>query len=170
MFFRDVSLARCEQRLKGLTDQGYLKRSRIGINCDYLYYIGKRPSHVEHNQLRVDLYILMNSKYIMYEYIPEFKFGRLRSDVYIEWQYGRMAFAAFIEIQLSSGFNQDKYEDLYNSNVWREKWSGFPLIITISNHRINFKKTRLEYIPLETDLNLNALEQYLLSFKKEAFR
>jgi hypothetical protein len=150
--FSDTSLRRCQQRLTTLVKQKRIKRYRDYVAQDYLYYVGKKPDQVEHDLLRVEVFLKLK-KHDLQEFKPEYTCGHLRSDGYFEigddpW---------FLEIQLSSGFNQEKYEALYRRLDWRELWPEFPNVmviaakaITIEPSDINFKVIRCDLVGLDT--------------------
>lgn len=149
--FPNVTLARCQQRMHELVDQGHLNRERCNVNCDYVYYSFKQPmQHLEHTNTRVNFFLKMWKAFPLYDFIPEYQFGKLRADAFTTFQYYGLIYAAFVEIQLTGYFNQEKYEKLYSSGTWRDKWQGFPLVILLTNGPVTVQPSKLKYIVLDS--------------------
>lgn len=95
--------------------------------------------------LRVDAYIKLSKDYTLCEFIPEYTFGDLVADAYFEvWKNGYV-YGFFLEIQLSSYFRQEKYEKAYQSGKWTERWSEFPSVVIVTDHKLGFKPSQIEY-------------------------
>jgi DNA-binding Lrp family transcriptional regulator len=145
--FENLSIRRCQQRLTELVKQKRIKRYRDYVSQDYLYYVGKKPSQVEHDLLRTKVFMELR-KYDLQEFRPEFSYGNLRADGYFElgddpW---------FLEIQLSTGFNQEKYEMLYRRLDWRERWREFPKVLVVSNKKIRIEHSDIGFYVVGCDL------------------
>lgn len=148
LFFSDVSLRRCQQRLARLVEQKRLARDRDYLSTDFLYYLVKKPREIEHMLARVDYYISLCSRFKLCEFTPEFSYGGLRADAYYEiWKNGD-AVPYFLEVQLSPRFDQQKYESLYYLGAWRERWHEFPPVVVLSDRRINLKASEIKFIPV----------------------
>jgi DNA-binding Lrp family transcriptional regulator len=146
LFFANVSLQRCQQRLTQLVKQKKLKRYRDYVSQDYLYYTGKKPDQIEHDLIRVEVYKRL-SVINLQEFIPEFSYGRLRSDAYFiiddqNW---------FLEVQLSTGFNQEKYEMLYRRLDWRERFEEFPSVLVVTNKRLRVEPSNIRFEVINVD-------------------
>jgi hypothetical protein len=148
LFFPEVSLRRCQQRLARLVEQKRLARDRDYLSTDFLYFVGKKPKEIEHMLARVDYYISLTRRFKLCEFTPEYSFSGLRADAYYEvWQNGD-ARPYFLEVQLSANFNQQKYEALYYLGAWKEKWAEFPPVVVLSDKRINLRSSEIKYIPV----------------------
>jgi len=157
LFFPDVSLRRCQQRLKVLTDKGRLKRFRDAVSAEYIYYQGKRPSEVSHMIARVDAYIKLSQLYRLSAFVPEYAVGNVRADAYFEiWRNGNTV-PYFLEVQLSNYFRQDKYEKAYNSGVWLEQWDEFPAVVVVSDNNFRYKQSAIKFIQLDQKSPLTGL-------------
>ena len=179
LFFDDIEIRYCQKRLKCLCDMDYIYRNRQGINNDYVYYYDKsnKPKQIEHNNIRVNFYINAVNGLNLQCFIPEFKVGfgkgknEIRPDAYMEFEWCSKVYGVFLEIQLSHGFNQDKYEAYYRSGEWREKLGGFPLIVVVSNRNLYLDKSNLKYIQMGTECNMNELiEGINYNSDKEVYR
>jgi DNA-binding Lrp family transcriptional regulator len=145
--FSDVSIRRCQQRLTELVRQKRIKRYRDYVSQDYLYYVGKKPQQVEHDLLRTDVFMKLR-QYDLQEFIPEFSYGNLRADGYFE--LGNDPW--FLEIQLSTSFNQEKYEALYRRLDWRERWREFPKVLVVAAKNIKIEHSDVEFYMVGCDL------------------
>lgn len=150
LFFPEVTVRRCRQRLVRIVQLRELKRDRVGVTNEYIYYIQK-PKQVEHMLMRVDSYIKLIKDNKLSEFIPEYCFNGLEADAYIEvWRNG-YTYPYFLEVQRSASFRQDKYEKLYNSGTWINKWPEFPKVIVVSDCKIHYKQSAVKYIQIKTD-------------------
>lgn len=145
LFFPDVSVRRCQQRLNELT-RGKLNRTRSVVSSDYIYYINDKPSQVEHMLTRVDAYIDLSTNYRLSEFVPEYSLCDLRADAYFEiWRNG-YTYPYFLEVQRSPYFRQNKYEKVYNGGAWLDKWEEFPPVIVVSDNKIRYRPSNIKYI------------------------
>jgi DNA-binding Lrp family transcriptional regulator len=150
--FSDVTLRRCQQRLTRLVAQKRIKRYRDYVSQDYLYYVGKKPNQVEHDLLRVNVFMKLR-QYDLQEFTPEFAYEKLRSDAYAEILSNDCVSAWFIEIQLSTGFNQEKYEALHRRLDWREEWQEFPSVLIVTNKKIKLEPSDINFQTIGCDLS-----------------
>lgn len=140
------SRLRAQQRLRQLVEFGKLKRCRDYITADYLYYIGKKPREVEHMSGRVDTYIYLQANYQLYSFVPEYAFESFRADAYFEvWRNG-IIYPYFLEVQISNYFRQDKYDKVFQSGVWLDRWEDFPPVLVVSDNKIRFKPSNIRYL------------------------
>lgn len=157
LFFDGLHINNCHLRLRLLTQRGQLKRERAGIDKDYIYYIDKKPAQVEHHLLRADFYIKARDKLKLLEFIPEYEFKDARADAYFEFERGDIDIGCFLEIQLSAGFNQSKYEKYFASGEWHDFWTGFPPVIVATDRRIRLAPSEIKYIMLGMDFDFEKL-------------
>lgn len=151
LFFDDLAFRNCQLRLSLLTERGKLKRERASINKDYAYFMNTIPSQSEHHYVRAEFYIEASKKLCLVDFIPEYKCGGLRSDAYFEFEYDGLCFGAFLEVQLSSGFDQNKYEKFYASGTWHGLWDGFPPVVVVTNRRIILRPSEIKYIMMDVE-------------------
>jgi hypothetical protein len=145
--FSDTTIRRCQQRLTALVKQKKIKRFRGYASQDYLYYIDKRPDQIEHDLLRIDVFMRLRN-YDLQDFRPEFTYGHLRSDGYFE--LGDVAW--FLEIQLSTGNVQEKYEALHRRLDWRQEWEVFPSVLIVTNKKIKIETTDINFKIIGCDL------------------
>jgi hypothetical protein len=162
MFFPKAQLQSCQKRLAKLYKQGHIKRDRGNINADYMYYLGKRPQQIEHSAMRLDFFMKAYRTFDIYEFQTEYIIDNIKSDAYFELEYKGKDYGLFLEVQLSNGFDQDKYEKLYFSGKWREHWDTFPCIIVLTNRNIKIKQSSLKFIIMDTDnMDMNLIKNVL---------
>jgi hypothetical protein len=151
LFFSDVSIRSCQRRLTTLTIRGVIRRERAFVSEGYLYYLCKRPLQVAHNLARVDAYIALAQMFTLYDFIPEYKFGRVKADAYFEiWRNGKI-WPVFLEVQRARWFDQAKYDGLYSSREWRERWREFPLVVALVNRPVRLIRTNVRFLLLDLE-------------------
>jgi hypothetical protein len=106
--------------------------------------VGKPPKEIDHMLARVAFYY-QAQKYPLVEFTPEYQIGDVRADAYMEvWRNG-FNFPFFVEVQLSPYFRQEKYERLYTSGVWLDKWPEFPWVIVVIDISLRLKEGNVKY-------------------------
>jgi hypothetical protein len=83
--------------------------------------------------------------------------GALRPDAVIHYEYQNQLHWFFLEAQLNNQFNQQKYEDYYNSREWtkifsRNNISSFPKVLIVSPRKPLLQASRIRFIHLPLDL------------------
>jgi len=94
--------------------------------------------------MRVDFYIALIRRYRLYDFIPEFTVGDVKADAYFEAHLNGRCIPYFLEVQISP-WRQGKYERLYGSGQWLDRWECFPKVLVISDYRIQFKPSTITY-------------------------
>jgi len=151
LFFHGVSLRSCQRALARLAAAHALQRCRSYVCEDYLYYVGKAPVQAAHALLRVDAYIGLKAAYRLVDFVPEFTLGRLRADAYFEvWDAGKVT-PYFLEVQRSKGFDQSKYDALYASYEWRERWPEFPQVVVLAGRPVRLRHSNVRFTVLDID-------------------
>lgn len=173
LFFADVSRNRCLSRMKQLADRHCVSRSRESVSANYLYYIGKPPKEIAHKMVRANFYTRMKASYDLKVFFPEPIYGKIRPDAYMEFSLYGQRYAAFLEVQLSSGDIQAKYEAVYNSGKWQERWTSFPLVIIVTPHKQKIKPSKVKYITVDSGImSMDAIRDALYSnaIQRNTFR
>jgi hypothetical protein len=154
LFFTDVTMRRCQQRLAQLAKNKRIERRRDFIGQNYLYYMTK-PKQIDHMLKRVDVYLALTQMVTLNEFIPEFTLGDLRADAYFEvWKNNRI-YPYFLEVQRNTQFDQSKYECYFHSAEWQEKWNRFPTVIILSGYNIKLKPSEIKYTIIESIANFH---------------
>jgi hypothetical protein len=103
--------------------------------------------------MRVEFYIELQKIFTLCEFIPEYTLGDIKADAYFEiWQNG-FAIPYFLEVQISPRFNQDKYEKMYDSGAWLDKWEEFPAVVVVSDNRISYRPSSVKFVQIGGDMN-----------------
>lgn len=144
LFFPNVSIQRCNQRLKYLYDKDAIDRDRTYASQDYLYFL-KKPREIEHMLQRVEAYTQLSKITVLNEFIPEYALDGLRADAYFETWHNGIITPYFLEVQRSSNFRQNKYEAVYHSGAWSELWDDFPAVIVLSDKSVRIKPSNIKY-------------------------
>jgi len=146
------SLRVAQNRLKLMAENKVLKRDRDHITNQYYYYIDKKPKQVNHNLLLTDFYKELSKFAETKVFEKEFSIGELRSDAFVGYRVNNKNYIAFIEVELSNIPDIKKYEELYESKVYKEYFKGvFPLVIFITNK--NIPKSYLKIISVDENLD-----------------
>lgn len=157
LFFDGLNIVNCQMRLKLLTERGHIKRDRSGIDKDYVYYVSGLPAQVEHHAVRVDFYIAAKNKLELVDFIPEYRCESLRADGYFEFEYDGLRFGAFLEVQLSAGFDQTKYEKFFASGNWHGYWDAFPPVVVVTDRAIRIRPSEVKFILMGLDFDFEKL-------------
>lgn len=148
LFFGDVTLRACQDRLALLAGWNHLTRERESAYTDYLYYIGKRPAQIAHDLARVDAYISLDAHFQIAEFVPEYQIDDVRADAYFTVYQNGFNVPFFLEVQISPNFRQEKYEKLYMSGAWVDKWPEFPSVLVLSDNKIRLHSENVRFIQL----------------------
>lgn len=146
--FPAVSMRRCRQRLARLAEGGWIRRERGIVGRDYLYFIDK-PRHLLHTLAIAKVYADLQKEFNIIRFEPEFAIGPVVADAYFEYEHEGDIYGAFLEVQLSRGYDQKKYEMLFASGVWRKVWESFPLVVIVTDHTINPGESKIMSVVLD---------------------
>lgn len=157
LLFDGIDLRNCQMRMKLLTDRGHIKRERAGIDKDYIYFIKSIPTQAEHHSIRVDFYIAAKKALDLVDFIPEYRCESLRADAYYEFEYEDLRFGAFLEVQLSAGFDQGKYEKFFAGGAWHGYWDAFPPVVIVTDRAIRLRASEIKYIMMGLEFDFDKL-------------
>lgn len=130
LLFGSGKMARkkCQERLKVLTDRKKLKRGRCDVTDSYIYWLDKKPGHIEHRILLNWVYIAARAQgFTVKAYITEYYTGEqsVQPDALLVLADGSRYIPLFIEMQRvcnNSIFDKvPKYTDYFLSELWMEK-------------------------------------------------
>ncbi len=149
LFFPSLRMA--QRRLTKLVDYGALNRTRDHFTFQYMYYIEK-PRQMHHRLILTDFYrevTRLGVKIVKFD--NEFTFfDGIRPDGFIAYRYEGKNYMAFVETELSNRPNTKKYEELYDSEIWKGIFPIFPTVIWVTDQCV--PKTKLDIIQIKTDL------------------
>lgn len=153
LFFKDVSLRACQERLKKLAQYKMLKRFREHTDQEYLYCV-EVPRQKEHFYIRTQLYFECMKYYEIDQWTNRTQIGNVIPDAYIQLIDHEMCFGLFVEIHRSNNtFNQAKYESLYLSGLWREKFNSFPRVLIVTDKKVTLQPSKIKYRIVDTQFN-----------------
>jgi len=143
----------CRKRLKTLADNNRVKRARMTMNYDYMYYV-KKPSKLPHDLLVTEFYrlLILNSKVIHYKIDKEL--GDIRPDAIFAFEKDNRQCLGLLEVEISNkGFNYDKYDKFYKSGAYKEFFPIMPTVYVVSNTAKIPRDTPIKFIKMATNMN-----------------
>lgn len=149
--FFNGSLRRCQQRLKILTDNNYIRYFREGIPSQNIFYTGRKPKNWKHKIIFSELLAelkLQNIEVIKYK--CPLKINSVISDGFMAIKRDDSVELYFIEVEITKNFDLDKYLDLYYFKKYKEKFPVMPNILVITNKQVkkddvlNIKNCKLD--------------------------
>ncbi len=156
-FSRSCGLRTCQERLTKLVNAKRIKRFRESTFDEYIYYINKKPSSYLHKIVFSRLIAKLKEENIeIIKYKTPLKFFNIIADGFIVYKDNGLKMA-FVEIERTKYFDEDKYNKLYYSREWKKYFSEFPdiWIITDKNIKNTNKRLRLKVFKLDlSDLNV----------------
>jgi len=135
LFFKPVSLNYCQKRMTELYNQlEELDRCRNFVNEEYMYWVNKKPKQIKHCLTYTNFLKELNKVAHLQNYI-----GQKTYEEYIVpdglIKYNNMV--ALVEVHISRNkFNIDKYKKFLYSGDYKKHFTGFPLVIVITNRNL----------------------------------
>lgn len=164
MFFKKAKYGEdlARKRLKKLATEDILNYDQDWVTNQRVYFIKKKPS--SHSLMLTNFYTELASLGAeIIEFNREYKLeGVCRPDGFIVFTYNNKAKLAFIEIDMQHKTNIDKYEKLFDTNLFQNEYGTFPQLIIISTS----KEYKTDY-PISIkilDYSLKDLREKVLKF------
>ncbi|WP_099192258.1 hypothetical protein [Tepidibacter mesophilus] len=158
MFYPSLRVA--QRRLKTLYDNKVIKRYREYVGQEYIYYIDRKPNQTKHSLLLTDFIRELNkiNNIEIIKVKKELTLSNVRADGFVAFKYNENTYIACIEIEISNNkFNTKKYEELYLSQDYKKYLPTFPIILGITNKKIESSKY-FDVLKIKTDFsNMNDL-------------
>lgn len=130
----------CNERLRKLVDYGYLKRWRRNVNSNYIYYVRRKTTQLEHCSFIAKTYLwIKQQEYIIEKFKREVTIENLRADALCKIKDMKKDGYLIVEVELSNNNISKKlmkYEDLYLSNQYKRYFDVMPKLLYVSNQKV----------------------------------
>ncbi len=130
----------CNERLRKLIDYGYLKRWRHNVNCNYIYYVRRKPAQLEHCSFIAKTYLwIQQQEYIIEKFKREVAIENLRADALCKINDIKRDGYLIVEVELSNNNISKKlmkYEDLYLSRQYKKYFDVMPKLLYVSDQKV----------------------------------
>jgi len=147
------SLSTCQKRMRILTDNNRVKRARLTMNHDYIYYV-KKPHKVMHDLLVTEFYRELSQRSKILNFVVEKGLGRIRPDAIFGFNLGEIQRLGLLEVEIShKGFDYEKYENFYCSGAYKEWFPIMPMVYIVCNSVKLPRNTSINYVTIKTDFS-----------------
>lgn len=151
MFF--PSLRSCQIRLKTLAVNQKIKRARLTMNHDYIYYT-KKPYGVMHDLLCTEFCRELMSRATVLQCVIEKQLGKIRPDAVIAFKYNNKQCLGLLEVEIShKGFDFEKYENFYRTGAYKDFFPVMPTVYVVCKNAKLPKSTQIKYVTIKTDMS-----------------
>lgn len=152
-FSSSCGLRTCQERLTKLVKARHLKRFRESTFNEYIYYVNKKPSSYLHKIVFSKLIGKLKEQNIeILKYKTPLKLFNIIADGFIVYNDNGLKMA-FIEVERTKYFDEDKYNKLYYSREWKKYFNEFPDIWIITDKNIKNANKRLRLNVFNLDLS-----------------
>lgn len=153
LFFNE-SIRSCQRRLKQLTEYKFIKRmDRIYLNQEYLYYVNKIPTQLEHKLIFSQfLGKLKGLGADIIKYRATFRVAGIIPDGFVAFRFRERTYITLVEIERTKDFNVDKYLDIINTEEFKSIFPVTPFITVISNKEVK-PNEKLDIVNVKLDFS-----------------
>ncbi len=142
IFFQGTCIRNCQKRLKQLTNIRFIKSYRENTISQNIYYVKNKPKNWKHKIVFSQLLGILHQKGIEVlkyrtPFIIDTGVNKVISDGLIITRVNEQVEIYFIEAELTKKPNYKKYENLYYSRKYLEKFPIMPSILVVTDKRIN---------------------------------
>jgi hypothetical protein len=139
--------------MKTLAVNGKVKRARLTMNHDYIYYI-KKPGNFMHDLLVTDFYRCLATRSKILNFVSEKSIGKIRPDAILACEIDSKQRLGLLEVEIShKGFDFEKYEEFYRSGAYREYFPVMPTVYVICRNVKLPKSSQIKYVAIKTDMS-----------------
>lgn len=147
------SLSACQKRMKTLFDNGKIKRARMTMNYDYLYYINK-PKKIMHDLLVTEFYKCLMSQSKVIHYVIDKELGKIRPDAIFAYEINGIQKLGLLEVEIShKGFDYGKYETFYKSTAYKNWFPIMPTVFVVCQNAKIPKDSPIQFVKVKTDMS-----------------
>lgn len=169
VFFNGTCIRNCQKRLKQLTNIRFIKSYRENTISQNIYYAKNKPKNWKHKIVFSQLLGVLHQQGIeVLKYRTPFVIdtgaNKVISDGLIITRINEQVDIFFIEVELTKKPNYKKYEDLYYSRKYLDKFPIMPTILVVTDKRINtnhkvlnIKSSKLNFSNLDISTKEKAL-------------
>jgi hypothetical protein len=147
------SLRSCQIRMKTLTVNGKIKRARLTMNHDYVYYM-KKPGNFMHDLLVTEFYRYLAQSCKILNIVSEKGLGKIRPDALFGFEFKGKQRLGLLEVEIShKGFDFEKYEEFYRTAAYKEYFPIMPTVYIVGKNIKPPKTTQIKYITIKPDMS-----------------
>jgi DNA-binding Lrp family transcriptional regulator len=148
------SETRCRKRMKQLYDNKRVKRARLSLNHDYMYYVTKPSSQYMHYLLITEFYGELMKKCNVLKFTKPKQLGNIIPDSTFLYEIDNKQYLGILEVEKSNnGFNYEKYEKFYKAGVYKEYFPYMPSVYVVCRFAKLPQNTSVKYIKIKTDMS-----------------
>jgi hypothetical protein len=139
-------------RMKTLAVNNRVKRARLTMNHDYIYYV-KKPGNYMHDLLVTEFYRELSIYSKILNFVSEKEIGKIRPDAIFGFEIDNKQRLGLLEVEIShKGFDFEKYENFYHSAAYKEFFPVMPTVYIIGRNIKIPKNSSATYIIIDTGL------------------
>jgi hypothetical protein len=147
------SLRSCQLRLRTLAVNGKVKRARLTMNHDYIYYV-KKPGNFMHDLLVTEFYRELSQRSKILNFVSEKGLGKIRPDAIFGFEFEGKQRLGLLEVEIShKGFDFEKYEEFYRTVAYKEWFPIMPTVYIVGRNIKPPKTTQIKYVTIITDMS-----------------
>lgn len=147
----------CYNRLNRLHDDKWLYKAENTVNKGFIYSCERIRTlkQFAHCSIRTEFYLALKEVSEVYHVDVEQRFGSIKPDLLISCMYNGSPYHFFVEVETNanhSSVNYDKYNKFFLAE-YREHFNVKPVVIYITDKRIDSNKIYFDYRHIKTDLS-----------------
>lgn len=165
MFFNNSKYGNdlARKRLKKLAEQNILKYESDWVTNQRVYFTKKKPS--SHSLVLLNLYAeIIGAGADVIEFEKEYKIDNIcRPDGFIIFSYNGKGKMAFVEVDMQNKTNLEKYQKLYETQLFQKEYGTFPEVIILCSNK-NYDIKGYPFSIKLLDYKLTDLRKSILNF------
>ena len=143
----------CQNRMRILAMNNRVKRARLTLNHDYIYYV-KKPSQYMHSLLITDFYRELTKHTEVLSYKVQQKLDKIIPDSIFLYKINEVQYIGLLEVEIShKGFDWEKYDMFYKTGAYKDYFPIMPTVYVICKHAKIPKDTPIKFIKIKTNMS-----------------